>query len=60
MKAKVNDECIGCGMCVNVCPQVFELNSAGLSVASGDVTGVERQTREAAELCPVNAIEVWD
>lgn len=52
------DDCIGCGMCVDVCPEVFEIGSDGYSDAFGDPTDNPDQVMEAAEICPVNAIEV--
>ena len=57
MKAKVNDECIGCGLCVSICPQVFEM-VGGVSEVVGDVSENMDTAREAAAACPVNAIEI--
>ena len=60
MKAKVNpDTCTGCGLCVSLCEDVFEM--------SGDVATVKLDpipenladaVRDAAESCPVEAISV--
>lgn len=59
MKAYVKkDDCIGCGMCVDVCPEVFDLGSDGFSSAVGDPNGNPDKVYEAAEVCPTNAIEV--
>ena len=58
MKATVNEDCIGCGMCIEVCPEVFEINSDGLSHVVGDPDNCSDKTLQAAEICPVNAIEV--
>ena len=60
MKAFVNDACIGCGLCVGICPEVFHMNDAGLAEAvSQEIeTDVEGQALEAQDGCPVNAIEV--
>ncbi|MCH5152843.1 MAG: ferredoxin [Clostridiales bacterium] len=58
MKTKVNEDCIGCGMCVEVCPEVFEINGDGMSHVVGDPDACADQTLQAAEICPVNAIEV--
>lgn len=59
MKFNVNENCIACGMCVSVCPEVFSMSDEGHAVAiEGDVpTEVEDSAREAAEGCPVDAIE---
>lgn len=52
------DDCIGCGMCVDVCPEVFEIGSDGYSEAVGNADDHPDKTYEAAEICPVNAIEI--
>ena len=55
-KITVNDSCIGCGACTAVAPDVFELGDEGLAVVvSEDNTD---GAIEAAESCPVDAIEV--
>ncbi len=51
-------DCIGCGMCVDVCPEVFEIGSDGFSDAVGDPENHPDKVYEAAEICPTNAIEV--
>ena len=59
MKANVTEDCIGCGRCVEVCPEVFEM---GPDIAEVRVDNVpeeyEGSAREAAEECPVDAIEL--
>lgn len=60
MKAKVNEDCIGCGMCVEVCPEVFQMNGDGFSQVTGDPDLCADKTFQAAEICPVNAIEVQE
>ena len=56
-KITVNESCIGCGACTGVAPDVFEMNDEGLaSVVGDDVVSA----KEAAESCPVEAIEVED
>ncbi len=60
MKIKVNDDaCIGCGACVAIAPEVFEINDEGLSsVKSEEVNDENRDVaREAMESCPTGAIE---
>lgn len=59
MKYKVNENCIACGMCVNVCPEVFSMSDSGYAVAiDEDVPGeVEANAEDAASGCPVDAIE---
>ena len=31
MNATVNSNCIGCGLCVSICPEVFEIGDDGLA-----------------------------
>lgn len=59
MTAHVNEECIGCGLCVNICPEVFSMTDSGVAQASSNVPAEqEGLVREAAESCPSDAIEV--
>jgi ferredoxin len=55
----VDDSCVACGLCVEVCPEVFELPE-GADVAKVIVeqvpAGAEASCREAADGCPVEAI----
>lgn len=60
-KVRVNENCIGCGACTAVCPEVFDLNAEGLaeSIIGEDVPeDLVESTKEAATSCPVEAIEV--
>jgi len=60
MKASVDpDLCTGCGLCEDICPEVFELQDE-VAVAKVDVVppDAEETCREAAESCPVEAISI--
>ena len=60
MKVKVNqDACIGCGACLSIADDVFEMNDEGLSTAKVDTVpeASEDAVREAIESCPTGAIE---
>jgi ferredoxin len=47
------EKCIGCGLCVQVCSEVFEINDGKAKVKSQkDVSCV----KEAIKSCPVKAI----
>jgi len=59
MTAHVNENCIGCGLCTNLCPGVFMMTDEGVAAARDEIfSEQEGQVQEAAESCPVNAIEV--
>ena len=60
MKVVVDDSsCIGCGLCVQVAPDVFEMKGDKAVAVSGPV-GADKvaDAKSAAEQCPVSAITV--
>jgi ferredoxin len=60
MKVRVDgDLCIACGLCVDVCPDVFELkdDKARVKVETVPVNS-EQCAKEAVSDCPVDAITV--
>lgn len=61
MKASVDqDGCISCGLCIDVCPEVFSYNEDEKSVAiEGDIPKdyIER-AEEARDGCPVSVIDL--
>lgn len=61
MKANVDkDTCIGCGLCPEVCPEIFKMEDDGKAVASTDevAENLVSSAKEAEEQCPVGAITV--
>jgi ferredoxin len=60
MKLSVNaEECTGCELCVNTCPDLFELDG-DVAKSKVDVVpeGAEECARQASEDCPTSAIAV--
>ncbi|MEK7449198.1 MAG: ferredoxin [Planctomycetota bacterium] len=61
MKATVEaDKCSSCGLCVETCPDVFEMDNDDIAKVKVDVVppNCESCTKEAAENCPTEAIVV--
>ena len=60
MKAIVEDTCSGCGVCVDVCPEVFEMGDEDIVVVIADPVpaDVEESCRDAAEQCPCESIVI--
>lgn len=63
MKITVSQEgCIGCGMCIDICPEVFKYNddfkSEIISEEISEKIPEELQSKavEAKDACPVDAI----
>ncbi len=55
-KVWVDDSCVACGTCVEICPEVFELEGELATVIEGADLAVDAKIIEAAEACPVEAI----
>lgn len=52
------EKCIGCGACVSICSEVFELKDDAKShvIKGADITKNAKCIEEAKESCPVQAI----
>jgi len=62
MKAKVDAElCTGCELCVETCPEVFEMADDIAVVIVDEVPAdAEDSCQEAADDCPSEAISIED
>ena len=60
MKAIVDtSNCISCGLCINICPEVFRFDADGLAEAYGDITAeLQERAEQARDDCPVQVISI--
>ena len=60
MKVKIDaDACIGCGLCVNICPEVYQMeDDKAVVIGSSVPQGSEETCKRAVEDCPVTAISI--
>lgn len=59
MKVKIEDTCTACGLCIDTCPEVFEMGSDIAQVIVDEVLpDLEDSVHQAADECPVEAITV--
>lgn len=61
MKAQVLDTCTACGLCVDTCPEVFQMGDDIAEVIVDEIpSGEEAAAQQAADECPVEAIVIED
>jgi len=61
MKASVSRElCIGCGLCAEICPEVFAMGEDMIAVVIVEESPASAQdtVQDAATACPVEAIQL--
>lgn len=61
MKANVNREtCIGCGRCVSISPEVFQMRQGKSQVRQDADYAETRWVKSAERQCPSNSIKVHE
>ncbi len=60
MFIKIYDKCVGCGACVQICPEVFDINTNQAIVNQYKIIGNESDCLDAVIICPVNAIDLYE
>jgi len=60
MTAQVNAElCVGCGLCVDICPEVFVMEADKAKVIANPLPAdAEENCNKAQTDCPVEAINI--
>ena len=57
MNARIEDTCTACGLCVDTCPEVFQMGDEIAEVKQNPIPAEYEETaQQAAEECPVSAI----
>lgn len=57
MRIRIDEErCTGCGICVDICPGVFELGESGSAFVKDSGRADADCVKEAVESCPSEAI----
>ena len=58
MRFHVNEDCIGCGLCADTCPEVFTMDGDAAAAKTGDVPEeLLKSALSAKDDCPAGAIE---
>lgn len=50
------DICIGCTLCTQICPNVYEIQDDGKSKAINPTADTEENLQKSIDACPVTAI----
>ena len=56
-KVWIEEGCTACGVCADICPEVFEVGDTATVKKGADVSANEECVKEAAESCPVEVIK---
>lgn len=57
MKVTVDDNCTGCGLCIETCPDIFYMGTRKSEAISGSIPAeFEDGAQKASDNCPVEAI----
>jgi ferredoxin len=56
-KVWVEEDCTACGLCEDICPEVFKLEDIATVIKGVNYSEHEDKIKEAAESCPVEVIK---
>jgi ferredoxin len=56
-KVWVEEDCTSCGLCEDICPEVFKLEDIAAVIEDVNFADFEEQIKEAADSCPVGVIK---
>ncbi|MGB9746085.1 MAG: ferredoxin [Bacteroidales bacterium] len=55
-KVWIEEGCTACGLCQDICPEVFVVEDQARVIEGVDYAAYDAQIKEAAESCPVEVI----
>jgi ferredoxin len=56
-KVWIEEGCTACGVCEDICSEVFKVEDSATIIEGVNYTDHEEQIKEAAENCPVEVIK---
>lgn len=56
-KIWIEEGCSACGLCEEICPEVFKVEDEAVVIEGANYNDFEEQIIEAAESCPVEVIK---
>jgi ferredoxin len=56
-KVWVEEGCTSCGLCVDICPEVFKMEDTATVIEGVNYDDYEAQIKDAAENCPAEVIK---
>lgn len=56
-KVRIEEGCISCGLCEEICPEVFKITDIALVKDGVDYNSYKEKIEEAAASCPVEVIK---
>jgi ferredoxin len=56
-KVWIEDGCTACGLCQDICPEVFVVEDLATVIEGVNYSDYEQAVKEAADSCPVEVIK---
>ena len=59
-KVRIEEDCTACGLCEDICPEVFKLEDIATVIEGVNFADYEKKIKEAAESCPADVIKYME